>query len=141
MKKRNFVIVIVIFLILDLISKWLVTGKQINLINNFLSINFVKNSGALFGLFKGYNIIFILLSIIVLIIIIYMLNEFGYNFGFAVIFAGILGNFIDRIYFGYVRDFIDFNFWPVFNLADVFLVGGVLYLIYYLYFNKFKEKQ
>ena len=45
------------------------------------------------------------------------------------IIAGIIGNFIDRIAYNYVIDFINFTFWPTFNFADIYLVGGIIGII------------
>jgi hypothetical protein len=61
----------------------------------------------------------------------------GLRFGILLILSGGISNIIDRIYFGCVIDFIDLKFWPVFNLADVFIVIGAIFLI----LNSFSKKQ
>lgn len=141
MKKRDFFIIIVVLLLLDLFSKFLTVGKDFVLIEGFLGINYVQNTGGIFGFFKNYNVFFIFLSVIVLVIMYLMIKDYGYNLEFAIIVPGVLGNLVDRVYLGYVRDFINIYFWPVFNLADMFLVVGGLYLLYKLFFGELKTKK
>ena len=113
------VLMILFLIILDQVSKYL--------------FGFVQNTGALFGLFSGQRILLITLSFVILGILIYYYPERKYRIGLNLLIAGTIGNLIDRIYFGYVRDFIDLTIWPVFNFADVYVTVGVLYLIYILY--------
>jgi len=100
---------------------------------------FVFNTGAAFGILKGFNIPLLILSLIVLIFcIFYYFKERKLRLPLILVISGIIGNSIDRIMFGYVRDFIDigiFNF-PVFNLADSYNVIGVALLIIMLWKEK-----
>ena len=138
-RKKIYIILTIIFLILiDQISK-LITSKyllnsNIVLIPKFLLFSYVKNFGAAFGILEGKRVLFIVITVIVSSYLIYELiksdNKFN-TISLVLIISGIMGNFIDRVVFGYVRDFISFSiFNPVFNLADSFIVVGViLYII------------
>ena len=109
-------LIIIILLLLDQISKYLLTTTI--------------NKGAAFGLFQGYTTLLIIISLIVLVICIYYYKDKNLRLGLSFLIAGIIGNLIDRIILGYVRDFIDIGIFPVFNLADSFNVIGVGLLIY-----------
>ncbi|MBI2668016.1 signal peptidase II [Candidatus Woesearchaeota archaeon] len=104
-----------------------------------LSIRQIKNTGAGFGILKDYRFLLIFISIIVMFIAIYYLinakNKYSI-YGLSFILGGTIGNLIDRIFFGYVRDFIDFGFWPAFNLADSFITIGGIILVYLLITDK-----
>lgn len=94
-------------------------------------MNYVANTGAAFGIFKGSNLIFIILtSLLILAVLYYYREERELRLGFNFILAGAFGNLFDRICYSYVVDFINLKYWPIFNLADVFIVFGVLYLGY-----------
>ncbi|MCM8772952.1 MAG: signal peptidase II [Candidatus Omnitrophica bacterium] len=99
----------------------------------FLSFTLVKNYGIFFGLFNNDKIKVFMIAFSVLavfLIPIYFLKtekkEKIFQFSLGLIEGGILGNLIDRIKNGYVIDFINFHFWPVFNFADSFIVIGVI---------------
>jgi len=100
---------------------------------NFLSLTFVKNYGVLFGFLNSEKIRFILIlfSLFAIIFIFLYSKKFDktekFNqFSLGLIEGGIMGNLIDRIKNGYVVDFINFHFWPVFNFADSFIVIGII---------------
>ncbi len=130
---------------MDVITKTLIViyKPALNLLP-FFSIIFVKNTGAGFGILQGYNIILIVVSIMVLWFICKYYKKIPDEkyviFASGLITAGIVGNLIDRIFRGYVIDFLDLfikNYhWPTFNIADSALVIGVVLLIYY-----FSKKQ
>lgn len=129
MKYENNVLLVLFLVFLDQLSKFYLFGRNIKIFEYF-SFNYVSNTGALFGWFKGYNLLFIVLSLIVIGIIFYNYRSKKLRFGFDFILAGAFGNLIDRVFRGYVVDFIDFKVWPVFNLADAFVTMGVLILLY-----------
>lgn len=107
---------LLIFLIaLDQLSK---------LIAGWVSFEIIRNKGIAFSLLNDIHPIFIALILLVL------WKNCCQNFWFMLIMAGGVSNLIDRIRLGYVVDFIDFKFWPVFNLADVFITLGVLGISY-----------
>ena len=113
----------------------------------FFNITFVVNYGFAFGLFNNPSLNQILVSIIILIIILYFLyllmktQDKIFQLTLVIILAGAIGNFIDRIYRGYVVDFIDIYIgkfhWPAFNIADSCItVGFVIMMINILFLNK-----
>jgi signal peptidase II len=118
-----YLILILILLVFDQISKYL--------------FGFVFNTGSAFGLFKEYAIILTIFSFLMLIVFSYLFFKHKkYRLIISLVLAGIMGNLIDRLIFGYVRDFIDLRVWPVFNLADAYLVVALLLFIYFEYFKK-----
>jgi signal peptidase II len=124
--------------IFDQITKWYFTKFLQKYDGNidffkFFSLTFVKNYGILFGFFNTEKIklILILFSIFAIIFIFFYFKKFYrsekyYQFSLGLIEGGIMGNLIDRIKNGYVIDFINFHFWPVFNFADSFIVIGII---------------
>nr|MBI4156543.1 signal peptidase II [Candidatus Woesearchaeota archaeon] len=133
-----------IIVLLDQITKYLSIDKTIQVFSLF-SINYIENTGAAFGILQNKAFFLSIISIIVILLIIYYFNKSSKNekFALSLILAGTIGNLIDRIFRGYVIDFIDFKFWPAFNIADMANVIGVLLLIYYsgIIQNLFKLKK
>lgn len=149
LKKRWWVMLIefaVVALILatDLVSKQYVCdflktqpGLSYNLIDKFIELQYTENTGAGFGVLAGNTVALTVVTIIVVI------GLFGYLFlaqkqsewlriSLIFISAGGIGNVVDRIGLGYVRDFIRFSFWPdfaIFNIADSFVTVGAGILI------------
>jgi len=107
-------------------------GMSKEVIKNFLNITSVSNTGIAFGLFRNSNIFLIILSFLVLITLFSFRKVFFERFfskvGLILMLSGITGNLIDRIRLGYIVDFIDLNFWPVFNLSDASIFLGVIFL-------------
>ena len=157
-KKKIILSLLIIFLIffLDIISKIYILNIAENqgiveiIINPFLNIILVWNSGIGFGLFQieqafAYNLITVMILLINLLII-YLLvyaKDIQKIF-FAMILGGSLGNFFDRIYYSAVPDFIDLNYngyhWFVFNVADIFITIGIFLLIFSEILKKKDEK-
>lgn len=122
-------------IILDQLSKFLLAGKSIEIFRGF-SLSFTTNTGAAFSMFQGFNIVLILISLIVIVYLLLQLRKeenIVRVWSFMLIIAGALGNLVDRIFFGYVRDFIQIWIWPTFNLADSFITIGALLLMYSLF--------
>ena len=141
MSKKVYIIALTLFIIdqlsKSLISTYLKLNESILIIKDFFYIRYINNTGASFGMLSNSKILSILLSVIAIIIILRYMNSFKKTkinmIGFGLVLGGVLGNLSDRILFGYVKDFLDFvifnyNF-PVFNLADIFIVIGVIILI------------
>ncbi|NLO89335.1 MAG: signal peptidase II [Clostridia bacterium] len=136
-------------LLLDQLSKRLIQriimeGESIPLIPGVFHLTLYKNPGAAFGLFAYKTKLFIVVTIIVMIIIIYFYLQLPPSMGLAktslaLQFGGAAGNFIDRILYGYVVDFIDFRVWPVFNIADTAIVIGVILLCWEFFVQQEKE--
>ncbi|HLC22669.1 MAG TPA: signal peptidase II [Candidatus Nanoarchaeia archaeon] len=122
---KKYIFLSVMLLLLDQGSKWFFQERTVAI--SFLSLHPVTNTGALFGLFQGWNTLFLVISFLVLGFVWMSLRD--KPIVFSLFNAGIVGNMIDRIVFGHVRDFIDVGFWPVFNLADSYLTIGVLLLL------------
>ena len=138
----TFWVVFLAIVFFDQLVKYLVRtnfvpGSSNSVIGSILSFTYVNNTGISFGLLKGMNLLFIIVSFLALALFdyIYMKNR-KYGTQLAVICAGIAGNLIDRLTLGYVVDFIDFHFWPVFNLADSAISLGILWLVFMLIKNK-----
>lgn len=141
------ILIISIILILDIITKLFFEGKFIDVINGFFSFNSSHNTGAAFSIFSGNVWLLIAFTIVFLIImtvydIKFKSNSKLYMLSISFIFGGALGNLFDRIFLGYVRDFISFDFinFPIFNVADIFLTIGTILLIIYLLFVSKGEK-
>lgn len=130
----------VFFLLLDQLSKIAVLnnfkeGQSLPVIKNFFHLTLVRNTGIAFGLLKGVDRSFFIASALVIAVAIvghflYRKPE-GYflNISLGLVFAGALGNLIDRIIRGRVIDFFDFKVWPVFNIADSSIVVGIICLV------------
>ncbi len=132
----------VLFLLIDIISKqlvlyFMVENQTIQIIPHFFSLTYVKNTGVAFSMLEG-NILFILLmSVIVVGVLVYFAKSKGNGrlekICYSMILGGALGNFLDRIFYGYVIDFFDFTLFgfkmAIFNVADVLIVCGVFLLI------------
>ena len=139
MNKRKFFILIIILICIDQISKFLVVFDKDNLpktiIKNFLNITYCENRGIAFGLASGYVQLFAIITLVIIVAILICvcinfkkINTF-LSVGIGLLISGGVGNLIDRLIRSYVVDFIDFgdfiNF-PVFNIADIFVVIGVI---------------
>ena len=151
----NLFTVIVIFS-LDRISKfYVISQSEKNLSydlfeSKFLNINLVWNEGIAFGLLSFdknhlYNLLTILIIALIIIIFFMILKNRGFKkYSLLMVLGGALGNLYDRIYFKAVPDFIDFhigNFhWFIFNVSDIFISLGVLFLISSELINNKKEK-
>lgn len=144
--------IIVLVIALDQISKLIVInnmelGQNIVIIKNFFHLTYWENSGAAWGIFKNGALVFIPLNLILSAVLAYILINSKSNylrFSLSLIIGGALGNVIDRIFRnGKVVDFLSFNIlgydYPIFNIADSFIVIGTIFLAYYLLFI-YKEK-
>ncbi|MCS7163989.1 MAG: signal peptidase II [Thermodesulfovibrio sp.] len=115
--------------------KFLAPDGTINLLP-FLNLVYVENKGSAFGMFKFLGSeFFIFIAIIVTFFLIYMYLKDSKNwFIYSIIFAGALGNTIDRVVYGHVVDFIDLYIgkfhWPAFNVADSAITVGLILFLY-----------
>ena len=138
MKKEPYIIAC-FFFIIDLISKQLIIhlmeiGQSIKLINNFFYITFTKNNGAAWSILEDKRILLLIITVFVLFLINKYMNKEKLNklenFTYGMIVGGIVGNLFDRIFYGSVVDFLDVKIfgydYPIFNLADTFIVIGIL---------------
>ena len=129
---RNSSLFVLVLFILDFVSKFVFRGADLEFFGN-VGFFGVENKGAIFGFLQGYNWVFAIISVIIIAVLIYYSYYMpGMRLGFGFILAGAFGNLFDRIFYGAVIDFIHLGFWPAFNLADVFVIVGVVFSIYKL---------
>jgi signal peptidase II len=120
-------------IIKQLVHTYMAFGSSIPLIG-ILKLTYVKNTGAAFSLFTGFTPYLSLISILVIVVVIYFhhktpVNHYLMQIGLSFVLGGSIGNLIDRLFRSYVIDYIDFTYWPVFNLADSMINIGVLLII------------
>jgi len=119
-----------------LVQYYLTPGQTIPVIGNLLHLTYMYNHGGAFGLFAGYVPLFLVSAIaVVLASAVYVLRnrpEARMEIALALVAGGAGGNLIDRVYLGYVVDYVDLGFWPVFNLADCAIVLGAAWMFYIL---------
>ena len=145
--KNYFFDLILIFLIfgIDRISKiYIIYLSDKSLISEvfsskFLNIQLIWNEGIAFGLFSFnrtdlYNLLTVIISIVILIIFIMIIKNNGFKrYSLVMILGGAIGNLYDRVFYRAVPDFIDFHIgefhWFVFNIADIFITLGVIFMI------------
>ena len=141
--KEKIISISAIVIIIDQLSKLLVSTKlslteELEVIPKFFSIIFIKNKGAAFSILQDQKILLVIISLIVLFIINKYIDKtkvFSKNLiiSLGFIIGGIIGNLIDRLIQDGVIDFLSFNigkiYFPIFNLADAFIVIGIALLI------------
>ena len=140
---KKILIIAMITLALDQITKvlastFLILNENRKIIKNFFYLTLCHNNGAAWGLMSKYPFIIIIISLVALIVIYHFTFCFKTNkrnnLAFGLLLGGLVGNLTDRVIFGYVRDFLDFIIfhydYPVFNVADIAIVIGVLLIIY-----------
>ena len=124
-------------------------GGHVAFLPGFLDFTYVRNTGAAFSSFEGMQWLFALIFLVFTLGIIYeyfckRMPFTGFErWMIAAIYAGGLGNMIDRLRLGYVVDMIEVTFihFPVFNIADIYVcVGVALFAIYYLFIHKDTEE-
>ena len=144
--KIYFLSLSIFIILIDQFTKYLILYNYKNVINkDFLlfRLAFVKNYGAAFNVFSGNRIFLSCISIIFSILLIYLIlkkNNLNANdlYSYSFILGGTIGNGIDRILKGYVIDFINLNIinFPVFNIADISINIGFIFLLYGIFKNK-----
>lgn len=131
-------------------------GESLPVLQDIFHITYVRNTGAAFGFLRdaaeGFRTVFFLsMPPIACAIILRMLytvedNDMWQILALSMIFGGAIGNYIDRLRFGYVIDFLDFHYkdvwsYPAFNVADSAIVGGVSILLFLMYLQAREEKR
>jgi len=137
-------------ILLDQLSKLLIrqllyTGQSIDLLG-FIRITHVENPGAAFGILPNHQLIFLITAVVVVIFIIFYYkqlkpHEGAVKFALGLELGGAMGNLFDRVFFGKVTDFIDFRIWPVFNVADIAIVTGLVILAWAIYRSQDEESK
>lgn len=140
MKKKEMVLT-VLLLFLDQGTKWimeiLLKEKNISIIPNFFELELAYNNGAAWSIFKNQRIFLIIIALFTLGILAWMKKDWVENkiseLAYPFLYGGIIGNLLDRIVFGHVKDFLHFYIfgysYPIFNLADIMIVLGAILLI------------
>lgn len=132
-------IIVLSVLSLDQLTKFLVTrnlsyNQSIPVIKGIFHLTLIHNRGAAFGILKNQVPLFIFASVSAIILIYFELknnrHKKSYSVSLSLILAGALGNLIDRLFLGYVIDFLDFRIWPVFNVADSAITIGAILLAF-----------
>lgn len=149
--KKNYIYYVIALIVfaLDMLTKYLLTNKNIVLIKNVLSFKYSENTGAAFSMFSDSTILLIIVSVLMLVgIILYKTlakpkKHILFTIAYPLIIGGALGNLFDRIFFGYVRDFVSLDFinFAIFNLADSALCVGFVILSVFLVFVEFNDSK
>ena len=150
MSKKYIFFIVIFTLLLDQVSKRIVV-ENIEIFANNLEISryfnlvYVENRGVSFGMFSEHDksFYFGILSMLVSAYIIYLLvksTDLIESVGLSLILGGAIGNGVDRLYYGYVVDFIDLHLnnlhWPAFNFADTFITIGAIVFVFSIISNK-----
>ena len=128
---------------MDFISKFLIQHNlklldTITVIKDFLYITYTKNIGGAWSILEGKQTFLIIASFLFLVFIIfYIIKEEKFNklliIAYSLIIGGVIGNLVDRVFRGYVIDFLSFHifgyYFPIFNIADTFIIIGFMILI------------
>ena len=114
-------------------------ARSVAVLGEYIRLTYVENRGAAFGVLQNQTAFFILVGIVVISVIVASYRyipepSWLLNVCLGLQMGGAVGNLIDRIQVGYVVDFIDLTFWPVFNIADSAICVGVAGLIYSVLF-------
>mgnify|MGYP001263833252 CR=1 FL=1 len=134
-------LILVIFLIDQATKSWvrhsLIEGRSFPT-DGFFRITHVSNTGSAFGLFPNQTLFLLIASIIGIgVLLLFFRKQAGRDWlvrtSLGLQLGGAAGNLVDRITMGKVTDFLDVGPWPVFNLADVSIVSGIVILAWLLY--------
>ena len=111
-------------------------GEQIWVIDNALSLTLLFNTGCAFGILPGNAVVLSIIAVVSIVLILVASRKLeksarAARVALGLIMGGALGNLVDRLRFSCVVDFIDFQVWPVFNVADSGVTAGVVLLLWY----------
>jgi signal peptidase II len=143
MRLKRLWLITIIIVILDQLTKTILTNKSYSILGLEI-INYTENTGAAFSILEGYRWLFIIVAIASLIVLFYYSrsikeNEKTLQIPMGLLVGGMIGNLIDRILLGYVRDFIDLKIWAVFNIADSAVFVAVIILSIYFIKEAFSK--
>ena len=145
--KRGLLFSLITFLVvvLDQLTKYLIFKFEPYFGYRYLKITLIKNTGAGFGILQNQTLFLGIISLIVAVVLIAYYKKIPKEkisqILFALFLGGVIGNLIDRFLRGYVIDFINFNFWPAFNVADSALTIAVIGLVLYYIKEEINEKK
>ncbi len=161
MHMRLFAIILgFLVFVVDLTSKWWVANtlalQYYPVLDGIFTIHYVRNEGIAFGLFHSFEsqwkpVVLSVMAIIAVVIVLYYIwqtpvEERRVFASLGMLLGGILGNFVDRLFHGYVVDFLEFHWqdsfsWPTFNIADAAITTGVILIIYESFFGRQEHRQ
>lgn len=123
-----------------LIRAELVLNESIPIIGNVFHLTYIENEGAAFGIFAGNRWFLIIISIIIMLALMGYRSRLTnrpvlFESGAALILSGSIGNLIDRMMKASVTDFFDFMIWPIFNIADIAVTVGVVFLAIHVFIS------
>lgn len=144
--RRRWLLIASSVVVCDQITKWLavrnLTGRSLTVIPSFFDLVLVHNTGAAFGFLNDaggwQNVFFVVVAALVSLVLVFMLGRVGSDdkvsgWALALILGGAIGNVIDRLWLGYVIDFVDWYVgrwhWPAFNIADAAITVGAALLV------------
>ena len=141
-----FLSVLIMIALDQLVKYWTVSALKpvgsIPIFENIFHLTYVENRGAAFSILQGQKLFFVAVTVFVLAVIIIAFRKgwimhFTGKWALLMVAGGAIGNVIDRIFRGFVVDMFDFCLinYPVFNVADIFVVCGGILLIYYVMFK------
>lgn len=141
MKTLKILLIIISIFLLDRFTKVLVInnltlGESLSVIDGFFNITYVNNHGAAFGIMDGKVIFIVIVSVLIFAYLIYEIRKDSHSklitTSISFVIGGLLGNLFDRVVYGHVIDFFDFNFFgydfAIFNVGDAFIVIGTILL-------------
>lgn len=151
MSKKKIILIVtgIAIILLDQLTKIVLTDKNITLIPNFINFTYTENTGVAFGIASNNIIMVIIVNVIILGFIIKFLKDnskkanYSILFSLVLILSGAIGNLTDRLFRGFVIDFIDINVFsfPNFNIADISIVLGIFILIIVITKSIIKENK
>ena len=148
-------ILIIVLIVADQVTKALIAASpeqfgNLEVIHDFFYITYVKNTGAAWSMLAGQRVFLSLLAAVAIPVMIFYLNKMLKEdnklsaVALALMIAGAAGNLIDRLMFGYVRDFLNFYIFgydfPVFNVADIYVTCSAFLIIFLLIFYYTEEE-
>lgn len=150
----TYIVITAVLTQLDQITKYVAESNlymknDIDIIKNVLTLTYLRNNGSAFGMFSGKINAFLVLTVIIVVVITYIVIRMPVTKRYlpmyivcTMLVSGAIGNFIDRVRLGYVRDFIYFKLinFPVFNVADCYVTISVaIFIILILFVYKENE--
>lgn len=149
------IISMIVLIAFDQLTKiWAVhtlgTGMDIKLWEGVFHFHYLSNYGAAWGIFSGKQVFLVSLTSIIIIGMIWYLGKLPHTpsgkwakIALVLIISGAIGNLIDRLILGYVRDFLYFILidFPIFNVADILVVVGVILLMIIMFFGDLEESK
>lgn len=145
----SFLIILVDQLVKIIVINNLALQQSIIVIYNFLNLTYVRNTGAAWSILSGNVSLLIVISIIALgLLYHYLIKDKNLNkvdiVSYGMLIGGIVGNLIDRIIHGYVIDYLDFKIFnynfPIFNIADTFIVISIVIIGINMIVGEYREK-